>query len=89
MNENKIIQSEITLSNAIEDVEIFAPCKIIFNDIVIYNDYDSTDVIDVLDDGTKVYGEIYPSRFIVPNRIVKFKYSIVVLYYLSFLVVLY
>lgn len=34
-------QSEITLIEAIAMLRAFAPVKILFNDIVLYNDYDS------------------------------------------------
>ena len=59
--------SEITLREAIEDVEKFAPVKIIFNDIVLYNDFDSELEIE---DG--VYGEILPPLSVIPNRLWQF-----------------
>ena len=34
-------QSEITLIEAVAMLRAFAPVKILFNDIVLYNDYDS------------------------------------------------
>ena len=34
-------QSEISLIEAVAMLKAFAPTKIIFNDIVLYNDYDS------------------------------------------------
>lgn len=69
--------SEITLYDAIQYVGSFCPAKIIFNDIVLYNDYDSETVIEVLEDGEEVYGEIYPPLYVVSNRIAGFEDSIV------------
>ena len=60
--------SEITLAEIIKDIEAFCPIKASFNDIVLYNDYDSN--IEV-EDG--VYGELYPLNKVAPNRIEKFK----------------
>lgn len=64
--------SEITLYDTIRYVNNFCPVKIIFNDIVLYNDYDSEVEIE---DG--LYGEILPPLTVVPDRIQKFDKSIV------------
>lgn len=64
--------SEMTLYDAIRYIEGFCPVKIIFNGIVLYNDYDS----DVeIEEG--VYGEIAPLSVVIPDRICNFKNSIV------------
>ena len=64
--------SEITLREAIERADVFCPIKIIFNGIVLYNDYDS----DVeVEDG--VYGEVKVPMNVVPDRIWQFDKYIV------------
>ena len=52
--------SEITLRQAINMIEAFCPVKVVYDDIELYNDYDSGRVIETLEDGTEVYGERYP-----------------------------
>lgn len=69
--------SEITLHEAVKMIDIFCPIKIIFNDIVLYNDYDSETVVEVLEDGEEVYGEILPPLVVLPDRIKCFEDSIV------------
>ena len=64
--------SEITIYDAIRYVNDLCPVKIIFNDIVLYNDYDSEVEIE---DG--VYGEIMPVHAVMPDRIQNFNKSIV------------
>lgn len=64
--------SEISLYDAIKYVNSFCPVKIIFNDMVLYNDYDSEVEIE---DG--LYGEIMPSLAVVPERIRDFEKSVV------------
>lgn len=60
--------SEITLREAIEKLDTFSPVKIVFNGIVLYNDYDE-DVIEI-EDG--VYGENRLPIDVVPNRLWQF-----------------
>ena len=55
--------SEITLSEAIQMVNNFLPIKIIYNDEVLYNDFDTE--IDEFGES----GESYPPNVIVPYRI--------------------
>ena len=64
--------SEITLYDAIEYVDSFCPVKIIFNDMVLYNDYDSEVEIE-----EGLYGEITTPLDAIPHRIRKFAKSIV------------
>ena len=61
--------SSRTLSEVISMLDIFALIKIIYNNEVLYNDYDTDDVATVLEDGTEVYGEIMPPNAVIPNRI--------------------
>ncbi len=65
--------SEITLCEAIERIEeTFAPAKITFNGIVLYNDYDSDVEIEA-----GVYGETkFPSK-VIPDRLWQFDKYIV------------
>ena len=59
--------SEITLLEAIKYVDNFCPVKITFNDIVLYNDYDSDIEIE---DGS--YGENRPPLDVIPDRLWQF-----------------
>ena len=62
-----------SLGTLIDSINQYSsPVKIIFNDLVLYNDYDSNVEIE---DG--VYGEIAPPYIAVPERIKKFKNSVV------------
>jgi len=67
-----MIQSEITLREAIKAVSTFLPIKIIVNGIVLYNDYDSEIIIDQLEDGSLIFGEKNPPEDVVPNRLWQF-----------------
>lgn len=61
--------SEITLHEAISMIEIFCPIKVVYDNIELYNDYDSGRVIEMLEDGTEIYGERYPFARVIPIRI--------------------
>lgn len=61
--------SEITLREAIEYTSKFCPVKIIYNDWILYNDYDSNVVAAIVDGGECVYGEIMPPECVIPERI--------------------
>lgn len=61
--------SEITLYDAIKYVDSFCPVKIIYNDNILYNDYDSNVVIDRTENGQPIYGEIMPPMCVIPDRI--------------------
>ena len=64
--------SELTLHKALEKIDAFCPIKIIFNGIILYNDYDS----DVeIEDG--VWGENDIPLNVIPNRIWQFDKYIV------------
>ena len=70
--------SEITLRQAIEYVDRFCPVQIIFNGIYLYNDYgEDVIVIEVLEDGDKVYGENRPPLNVVADRLWQFDNYIV------------
>ena len=64
--------SEITLREAIEKIDVFSPIKIIFNGIILYNDYDSDIEIE---DG--VWGENRLPIDIIPDRLWQFDNHIV------------
>ena len=64
----KFKQSEITLGEALKQLDSMNPIKIIYNKKELYNDYDSKTVLEVLPDGNKVYGENTPPDVIVPVR---------------------
>lgn len=67
-----MIQSEITLREAIKAVSTFLPIKIIVNNCVLYNDYDSEIIVDQLEDGSLIFGEKNPPEDVVPNRLWQF-----------------
>ena len=60
--------SEITLCEAIKNVDCFCPVKIVFNGIILYNDYDE-DVVEI-EDG--VYGENKPPMDVISDRLWQF-----------------
>jgi hypothetical protein len=65
--------SELTLLEVIKYyINHLCIAKLIFNDIVLYNDYDSETEIE-----NGLYGEILPALSVVPDRIQKFNESIV------------
>ena len=55
--------SEITLCEAINMIEILCPIKVVYNDIELYNDYDSDKVIE-----DEIYGEVLPPALVIPMR---------------------
>lgn len=57
--------SEISLREAIECVDKFCPVKIVFNGIILYNDYDENMV--EIENG--VYGEDKPPMDVIPDRL--------------------
>ncbi len=63
---------KLTLRGAIEKTASFCPIKIIFNGIVLYNDYDSDIEIE-----KGVYGEVKTPIEVIPNRIWQFDKYIV------------
>lgn len=63
-----MLKSGLSIEEIIESIDSFCPVKVIFNDDVLYNDYDSNIEIE-----EGVYGEKYPFRNVAPNRIEKFK----------------
>jgi hypothetical protein len=56
--------SEITLLEAVDMLEAFAPIKITFNGIVLYNDYDSEIEVE-----PGVFGEVKPAEAVIPERL--------------------
>lgn len=64
----KFKQSQIELWEAIKELDSMNPIKIIYNKQVLYNDYDSTTVLEILPDGEKIYGEKTPPDIIIPIR---------------------
>ena len=64
--------SELTLAEILPRINNFAPIKVTFNDIVLYNDYDSTYEI-----MPGIYGEEKPLLAVVPFRIKDFSQSVV------------
>ena len=57
-------QSEITLLEAVAMLKAYAPIKIIFNGIVLYNDYDSEIEIE-----PGLFGENKPPLEVIPERL--------------------
>jgi hypothetical protein len=63
----KYNQSEIILSDLLDNLDSLGPVKIIYNNKELYNDYDSKKVIKILDDGEKIYGEYLPYNISIPS----------------------
>lgn len=61
----KYKQSEIEFWELIKKLDSLNPIKIVYNKKELYNDYDSKKVIEVLEDGDKVYGEKYPPEIVL------------------------
>lgn len=68
-----MINSEISLCEAIKYVDKFCPVKIVFNGIILYNDYDE-DAIEIKDG---IYDENKPSMDVVADRLWQFDNYIV------------
>ena len=64
--------SEITLRETIKKIDVFCPIKIVFNGIILYNDYDSD--VEIQD---SVWGEIDIPLNVIPNRLWQFDKYIV------------
>ncbi len=65
-------QTEITLDEALKIVDEFCPIKIVFNNCILYNDYD--DEIPCGQDAEEelMYGEVHPPMKVVPDRLYKY-----------------
>lgn len=61
----KYKQSEIEFWELIKKLDPLNPIKIIYNKKELYNDYDSKKVLEVLEDGDKVYGEKHPPEIVL------------------------
>lgn len=59
-------QSEITLIEALQALDSFCPVKILFNNIVLYNDYDSEFEAEP---GSGIYGEARVPLEVIPSRL--------------------
>lgn len=59
-------QSEITLIEAIQALDSLCPVKILFNGIVLYNDYDSELEVEP---GSGIYGESKIPLEVIPCRL--------------------
>lgn len=64
--------SEITLRQAIEKADAFAPVKIIFNGVILYDDYDCEIEVE-----PGVAGETQSPLNVIPNRLWGFENYIV------------
>lgn len=67
-----MVNSELTLREALEKVDEFYPVKIVFNGIVLYNDYDS-----IIEMAPNIYGESDAPLIVVPDRLWQFDNYIV------------
>lgn len=64
----KYKQSEIEFGEALKMLDSLKPIKVVYNKKELYNDYDSNKVLEVLEDGSKVYGENMPPEIVIPKR---------------------
>lgn len=65
----KIKQSEITFMEALSIVDHFSPIKIIFNNCVLYNDYDDEYAVAKTERDEEIFGELQPPMEVVPSRL--------------------
>lgn len=57
-------QSEITLIETVAMLRPFGPVKIFFNDVLLYNDYDSDIEVE-----PELYGEVKTPTEVIPERL--------------------
>lgn len=62
-------QTEMTLDAALKIVDEFCPIKVIFNNCILYNDYDDEVPCGQDSAGELVYGEVYPPMKVIPDRL--------------------
>ena len=62
-------QTEMTLDAALKIVDEFCPIKVIFNNCILYNDYDDEVPRGKDVDDTVVYGETQPPMKVIPHRL--------------------
>ena len=60
--------SEITLMEALDKIQPFCPVKILFNNIELYNDFDS-DRVSIDENGEEIIGEDEHFLVVVPGRL--------------------
>lgn len=60
--------SEITFMEALDKIEPFNPVKILFNNIELYNDFDSNR-ISIDENGNEIIGEDEDFLIVVPERL--------------------
>ena len=65
----KYKQSEIELGEALKMLNYLNPIKVVYNKKELYNDYDGTRVLGILEDGSKIYGEIMTPEIVIPARV--------------------
>lgn len=65
-------QTEMTLDAALKIVDEFCPIKVIFNNCVLYNDYDDEVPCGQDAEGELMYGEVHPPMKVIPNRLYKY-----------------
>lgn len=70
-------QTEMTLDAALKIVDAFSPIKVIFNNCILYNDYD--DEIPCGEDvsGQIVYGEVLPAVEVIRSRLYRYSSYVV------------
>ena len=61
-------QTEMTLDAALKIVDEFCPIKVIFNNCILYNDYDDEIPFDK-DEDEEGYGECEPPMKVIPQRL--------------------
>lgn len=69
--------SEITFMEALKMIKDFCPCKVVFNGIELYNDYDSNRVIKIAEDDGKIIGEDRPYLPVVTERLWQYDHYMV------------
>lgn len=70
-------QTEITLDEALKNLRGFYPVKVIFNNCILYNDYDDEVPSGEDAEGELVYGEVYPASQVIPKRLYRYNEYVV------------
>ena len=66
-------KTEITLDKALKLLDDFCPVKVIFNNCILYNDYDDNVPLGQDADGDLIYGEVYPPIKVIPERLYRYQ----------------
>lgn len=70
-------ETTVTLDRALKLLKDFSPVKVIFNNCILYNDYDDESPCGQTDGGDLIYGEVYPPMRVIPERLYRYSEYVV------------